>query len=115
MCLEHIQINRVSNLTFPTLAHILSCWVRNVTQFMDMCSFANASMSFNLTLHKRSSSRKRLALDGYAELVQINAHLTCGAFYQVEKLEGFAREIWICPVTLTVLGRYPRFIYVKKD
>ena len=82
---------------------------------MDMCSFANASMSFNLTQHKRFSSRKRLALDGYAELVQINAHLTCGAFYQVEKLEGFAREIWICPVTPTVLGRYPRFIYVKKD
>lgn len=60
-------------------------------------------------------SRKRLNLDGYAELIQTGSHLIRGAFYKVEKLDGFSRDIWICPVTLTVLGRYPRFIYVKKD
>lgn len=60
-------------------------------------------------------SKKRLALNGYAELIQTGSHLTRGAFYKVEKLEGFSRDIWICPVTLTVLGRYPLFIYVKKD
>ncbi len=27
---------------------------------------------------------------------------------------GFTRDIWICPVTLCVLGRYPKYIYLKK-
>ena len=30
-----------------------------------------------------------------------------GVTYKVYGLEGFSREIWICPVTLTVLGHYP--------
>ena len=60
-------------------------------------------------------SKKRLNLEGYAELIQTGSHLTRGAFYKVEKLEGFSRDIWICPVTLTVLGRYPQYIYVKKE
>lgn len=59
-------------------------------------------------------SNKRLKMEGYAELVQTGSHLTRGAFYQVQKLEEFQRDIWICPVTLTVLGKYPQFIYVKK-
>lgn len=60
-------------------------------------------------------SKKRLALAGYAELVQTASHLTRGAYYLVRNLNGFEREIWICPVTLTVLGTYPKYIYVKKD
>jgi hypothetical protein len=24
-------------------------------------------------------------------------------------------EMWICPVTLFVLGRYPNYIYIKKE
>ena len=34
--------------------------------------------------------------------------------YKVNGLEGFTREIWICPVTLTVLGHYPQYIYIKQ-
>ena len=60
-------------------------------------------------------SRKKLDLEGYAELVKTGSHLTRGAFYQVLKLKGFSRDIWICPVTLTVLGTYPNYIYVKKE
>ena len=32
----------------------------------------------------------------------------------VNGLEGFTKEIWICPVTLTVLGHYPKYIYIKQ-
>ena len=60
-------------------------------------------------------SKKPLHLEGYAELVQTGSHLTRGAFYQVNKLDGFCRDIWICPVTLTVLGTYPKYIYVRKS
>lgn len=59
-------------------------------------------------------SNKRLNLEGYAELIQKDHSLTGGSTYEVRNLEGFNRDIWLCPVTLFVLGRYPKFMYVKK-
>ena len=59
-------------------------------------------------------SNKRLQLEGYAELVQKEHSLTGGSTYEVRNLEGFSRDIWLCPVTLFVLGRYPKYMYVKK-
>ena len=52
--------------------------------------------------------------DGYFECDKQFSRLTGGATYKVNGLEGFTREIWICPVTLTVLGHYPQFIYIKQ-
>lgn len=52
--------------------------------------------------------------DGYIECVQQYARITGGSTYKVNGLPDFTREIWICPVTLTVLGHYPKYIYVKK-
>ncbi len=40
--------------------------------------------------------------------------ITDGSTYKVNGLEGFTRNIWVCPVTLFVLGEYPKYIYVKK-
>lgn len=59
-------------------------------------------------------SNKRLNLEGYAELIQKDHSLTGGSTYEVHNLEGFNRDIWLCPVTLFVLGRYPKYMYVKK-
>lgn len=59
-------------------------------------------------------SNKRLNLEGYAELIQKDHSLTGGSTYEVRILEGFNRDIWLCPVTLFVLGRYPKYMYVKK-
>lgn len=36
-----------------------------------------------------------------------------GATYKVTNLEGFTKEVWICPVTLFVLGKYPKQIYIS--
>ncbi len=52
--------------------------------------------------------------EGYFELQQLDSSLTGGSTYKVNGLEGFTRNIWICPVTLFVLGEYPKYIYVKK-
>lgn len=60
------------------------------------------------------SSNKQLDKPGYACLVRGRHSLTGGSFYNVTGLEGFEREIWLCPVTLFVLGRYPKYIYIKK-
>ena len=60
-------------------------------------------------------SNKRLDKPGYACLEQGVHSLTGGSHYQVTGLPGFEREIWLCPVTLFVLGRYPKYIYIKKS
>ena len=36
-----------------------------------------------------------------------------GATYKVTNLERFTKEVWICPVTLFVLGKYPKQIYIS--
>lgn len=51
---------------------------------------------------------------GYAKLIQKEHSLTGGSTYQVTGLQGFERDIWLCPVTLFVLGQYPKYLYVKK-
>ena len=40
-------------------------------------------------------------MNGYFECVKQYSGLFAGATYKVNGLEGFTREIWICPVTLT--------------
>ena len=55
-----------------------------------------------------------LMREGYLECKKRFSGLLRGATYQVNGVEGFEREIWICPVTLTVLGRYPKYIYIKQ-
>ncbi len=37
-----------------------------------------------------------------------------GATYRVNGLEGFNRQMWICPVTLFVLGEYPKNMYTRR-
>ena len=58
---------------------------------------------------------KRQKHDGYAELERIDYSLTGGAHYEVHGIYGFTKNIWICPVTLFVLGNYPAYIYLKKN
>lgn len=52
---------------------------------------------------------------GYAKLVQQEHSLAGGSTYLVTGLEGFERDIWLCPVTLFVLGRYPKYLYIRKS
>ena len=57
---------------------------------------------------------KREEHPGFFECEQKACTLTGGSFYDVHGLDGFTRNIWICPVTLCVLGHYPKYIYIKK-
>ena len=61
----------------------------------------------------RPSKKQRTDLDDYFECVKQDSSLFAGATYKVNGLAGFTREIWICPVTFTVLGCYPNYIYIK--
>lgn len=55
--------------------------------------------------------KKQEMHEGYFVCKQVEASLFGGSTYEVQGLKGFSREIWICPVTLCVLGYYPKYIY----
>ena len=77
----------------------------------DMCEFLSEG---NHTTVKVIPTSKEEDHPGYAKLIQKEHSLTGGSTYQVTGLEGFDRDIWLCPVTLFVLGKYPKYMYVKK-
>ena len=78
----------------------------------DLC--AHLSDDGKFTYVKVRPSDEKLDLPGYGELVQVRCSTTGGSTYKVNGIEGFDEDIWICPVTLFVLGRFPKFFYVKK-
>lgn len=66
-------------------------------------------------------AKEKAAHEGYFQLTCIKSSLSGGAFYTAQGLEGWGdphaireKELWLCPVTLCVLGHYPKYIYVKK-
>ncbi len=59
--------------------------------------------------HTTRSSKERFAC-----LVRGEHSLVGGSTYTATGLPGFKRDIWLCPVTLFVLGQYPKYIYIKK-
>ena len=48
-------------------------------------------------------------------LIKTESSLTEGATYQVQinQFKRLGAFIWLCPVTLFVLGEYPEYLYVK--
>ena len=59
------------------------------------------------------ASQHSLPFSGYGLLTKTYSNLLYGADYDTTGFESFHRSVWICPVTLFVLGRYPKYIYVK--
>lgn len=60
-------------------------------------------------------SNEERDMPGWVKLVQTEHSMTGGSTYEVHNLEGFERDIWLCPVTLFVLGKYPKFMYIRKQ
>ena len=59
------------------------------------------------------ANKVSLPLLGYGLLTKTYSNPFYGANYDATDCEDFQRSIWICPITLFVLGRYPKYIYVK--
>ena len=58
------------------------------------------------------ASKHSLSLSGYGLLTKTYSNLFYGADYDATGFENFHRNVWICPVTLFVQGRYLKNIYV---
>jgi hypothetical protein len=78
----------------------------------DLCEFLSLD-GRNSYINVIPTSREEKH-EGYAKLTRVKYALTGGAIYKVENLPGFDREIWLCPVTLFVLGKYPKYMYIKR-
>ena len=80
----------------------------------DLLSFFDTEGSHRVTLHVVPSETP-LQIDGHTELRQLDKSLTGGSHYDVTDIDGFRlKRIWICPVTRCVLGRDPKYLYIKK-
>lgn len=77
-----------------------------------LCEFLSNDGKF--TYVEVIPSNKEKNYNGYAKLIRKEHSLTGGSIYKVTGLKEFNRDIWLCPVTLFVLGNYPKYIYVKK-
>lgn len=80
----------------------------------DLLSFLDTEGARRVTLHV-IPSETHLIVEDHTELRQLDKSLTGGSHYDSTSVEGFMQQtIWICPVTLCVLGRYPKYLYIKK-
>jgi hypothetical protein len=80
----------------------------------NMNVFGKPNEQNDACINSAMARKGRMESNGYFECVKQYSGLTAGATYKVNGLEGFTKEIWICPVTLTVLGHYPQYIYIKQ-
>ena len=56
--------------------------------------------------------KDNLVAEGYVQLKRTEWSLTGGAYYDVTNIEGLTK-LWLCPVTLFVYQKYPKYIYLK--
>ena len=59
-------------------------------------------------------SRWLFAPEGLIKLSLYKSSLTGGGYYSTQVGDVNLTHVWLCPVTLFVLGRYPQYIYFKR-
>lgn len=78
----------------------------------DLCEHLSSdgkSVTVAVLINPKTESNNK-----WGKLIKIKSSLIGGATYKVENIEGFNKEIWLCPVTLFVFGKYPDIIYFQK-
>lgn len=80
----------------------------------DLLSYLDTQCNHRVTLHV-IPSQERKKIDDHIELRQLDKSLAGGSHYDATSIEGFhMQRIRIYPVTLCVLGHYPKYLYVKQ-
>jgi hypothetical protein len=79
----------------------------------DLLTFLDKQKAHRVTIHV-VPSEKPLQISGHTELRQTRKSTFGGSFYDTTSFIGFRmKELWLCPVTLCVLGRYPKYLYIQ--
>ena len=80
----------------------------------DLLSFLDTEKRHRVTIHV-VPSEEPLTVEDHTELRQIDKSTFGGSHYDSTDFAGFRmKKIWICPVTLCVLGCYPKYLYIQK-
>ena len=80
----------------------------------DLLTYLDTERNHRVTIHV-VPSEKPLVVENHTELRQLDKSLTGGSHYDSTAFPGFRmNRIWVCPVTLCVLGCYPKYLYIKK-
>lgn len=79
----------------------------------DLCEFLSDDKK-SVTVKVVPSNAPLEGMKDFIKLTRLNKSLTGGAHYSVENCQGFTKNVYFCPVTLFVLHKYPRYMYVKK-
>lgn len=86
----------------------------------DLLTYLDTEMKYRVTIHVIPSDvplsvESHPDIEGHTEMVRLDKSLFGGAHYDATVWPGFRMtKIWVCPVTLCVLGKYPEYLYVKK-
>ena len=59
-------------------------------------------------------SKKKRRDNNLIELTQTSSSTTGGGYYKTDFCNAGLSNIWLCPITLFVLGRYPEYIYFRR-
>jgi hypothetical protein len=59
-------------------------------------------------------SKKELEEDGLIRLSLYESSIAGGGYYSTQVDDVKLNRVWLCPVTLFVLGRYPQYIYFRR-
>lgn len=86
----------------------------------DLLTYLDTGHQHRVTIHVIPSDHQLTdeeypGIAGHREMRQLDKSLFGGSHYDATAWPGFRMsKIWICPVTLCVLGCYPKYLYVKK-
>lgn len=86
-----------------------SLMVADASRLIQMMSNGEDYVTFDVT-----PSKKELQEEGLIKLSLYKSSLTGGGYYSTQVGDVKLTHVWLCPVTLFVLGRYPQYIYFKR-
>ena len=80
----------------------------------ELLSFLDTEGKHKVRIHVVPSEEAR-EVENHTELRQLDKSTMGGSHYDATDFIGFGCDkIWICPVTLCVLGCYPKYLYIQK-
>ena len=86
-----------------------SLMVGDASMLIQLMSGAEDYVSFDVL-----PSKKEIEEEGLIKLTLYKSSITGGGYYSTQVGEMKLAHVWLCPVTLFVLGRYPQYIYFKR-
>lgn len=86
-----------------------SLMVGDASMLIQLMSGGDDYVSFDVL-----PSKKEIEEEGFIKLTLYKSSITGGGYYSTQVGEMKLAHVWLCPVTLFVLGRYPQYIYFKR-